>query len=111
MRVLIVLALPFLALAFVPHSKSPSVSDRVCLSAGATAVLEPKEMVKVFGRLAEKYIMLDDSGGMCCYSGCSGEKNLVVHWGVWFSPFHRLNTDYLILIAKPSTRRKCLSRL
>jgi len=28
-------------------------------------------MVKLFGRLAEKYIMLDDSGGMCCYSACS----------------------------------------
>ena len=40
----------------------------------ATAVadldLDPKEVVKVFGRLAEKYIMLDESGGMCCYSAC-----------------------------------------
>jgi hypothetical protein len=33
--------------------------------------IEPKEAVKLFGRLAEKYIMLDESGGMCCYSGCS----------------------------------------
>ena len=33
---------------------------------------DPKEAVKVFGRLAEKYIMLDSSGGMCCYSACSG---------------------------------------
>ena len=33
----------------------------------------PKEAVKLFGRLAEKYIMLDSSGGMCCYSACSGE--------------------------------------
>lgn len=32
--------------------------------------LEPKEVVKIFGRLAEKYIMLDESGGMCCYSAC-----------------------------------------
>lgn len=32
--------------------------------------MEPKEVVKVFGRLAEKYIMLDESGGMCCYSAC-----------------------------------------
>ena len=31
---------------------------------------DPKEVVKVFGRLAEKYIMLDESGGMCCYSAC-----------------------------------------
>lgn len=38
----------------------------------ATGVdLDQKEMVKVFGRLAEKYIMLDSSGGMCCYSACS----------------------------------------
>jgi hypothetical protein len=37
-----------------------------------TAPLDPKELVKLFGRLAEKYIMLDSSGGMCCYSGCKG---------------------------------------
>mmetsp|Transcript_2494 Transcript_2494/g.2991 ORF Transcript_2494/g.2991 Transcript_2494/m.2991 type:complete len:224 (+) Transcript_2494:85-756(+) len=35
-----------------------------------TVEIEPKEMVKLFGRLAEKYIMLDSSGGMCCYSAC-----------------------------------------
>lgn len=33
--------------------------------------IDPKEAVKVFGRLAEKYIMLDSSGGMCCFSACS----------------------------------------
>jgi len=33
--------------------------------------IDPKEAVKLFGRLAEKYIVLDESGGMCCYSGCS----------------------------------------
>ena len=33
--------------------------------------IEPKEAVKLFGRLAEKYIMLDESAGMCCYSACS----------------------------------------
>ena len=31
-----------------------------------------KEGVKIFGRLAEKYIALDSSGGNCCYSGCTG---------------------------------------
>mmetsp|Transcript_54511 Transcript_54511/g.80916 ORF Transcript_54511/g.80916 Transcript_54511/m.80916 type:complete len:177 (+) Transcript_54511:116-646(+) len=36
-----------------------------------TAEIDPKEAVKVFGRLAEKYIMLDSSGGMCCYSACT----------------------------------------
>jgi hypothetical protein len=35
------------------------------------AAIEPKEAVKLFGRLAEKFIMLDSSGGMCCYSACS----------------------------------------
>jgi hypothetical protein len=34
-------------------------------------IIEPKEAVKLFGRLAEKFIMLDSSGGMCCYSACS----------------------------------------
>jgi hypothetical protein len=33
--------------------------------------VDPKEAVKLFGRLAEKYIMLDASAGLCCYSGCS----------------------------------------
>jgi hypothetical protein len=33
-------------------------------------VVDPKDAVRVFGRLAEKYIMLDESGGMCCYSAC-----------------------------------------
>mmetsp|Transcript_14095 Transcript_14095/g.20627 ORF Transcript_14095/g.20627 Transcript_14095/m.20627 type:complete len:221 (+) Transcript_14095:1268-1930(+) len=33
--------------------------------------VEPKDAVRLFGRLAEKYIMLDSSGGMCCYSACS----------------------------------------
>lgn len=33
--------------------------------------IDPKEAVKVFGRLAEKYILLDASAGKCCYSACS----------------------------------------
>jgi hypothetical protein len=37
----------------------------------STHSVNPKVAVKLFGRLAEKYIMLDASGGMCCYSGCS----------------------------------------
>jgi hypothetical protein len=51
------------------------------ISAAATAAaddkvilletIDPKEAVKVFGRLAEKYIALDSSGGMCCYSACT----------------------------------------
>lgn len=38
----------------------------------ATAIDIKKEGVKIFGRLAEKYIALDSSGGNCCYSGCTG---------------------------------------
>lgn len=73
MKVLVLLVAP--ALAFVPTSRNPTLTNRVRLNADATTTeLEPKEVVKLFGRLAEKYIMLDDSGGMCCYSGCSGEK-------------------------------------
>mmetsp|Transcript_24109 Transcript_24109/g.29690 ORF Transcript_24109/g.29690 Transcript_24109/m.29690 type:complete len:226 (+) Transcript_24109:107-784(+) len=42
------------------------------LYSGETAIsMDPKEAVKIFGRLAEKYIMLDSSGGLCCYSGCT----------------------------------------
>jgi hypothetical protein len=33
--------------------------------------IDPKEAVKLFGRLADKYILLDSSGGMCCYSACT----------------------------------------
>lgn len=36
-----------------------------------TIETDPKEAVKLFGRLAEKYIMLDASAGLCCYSACS----------------------------------------
>lgn len=36
-----------------------------------TTSIDPKEAVKIFGRLAEKYIMLDESAGMCCYSACT----------------------------------------
>lgn len=36
-----------------------------------TVEIDPKDAVRIFGRLAEKYIMLDESGGMCCYSGCA----------------------------------------
>lgn len=37
----------------------------------APIAIDTKEAVKVFGRLAEKYIALDSSGGMCCYSACA----------------------------------------
>ena len=34
-------------------------------------MIDPKEAVKIFGRLAEKYIILDPTAGMCCYSACT----------------------------------------
>ncbi len=61
--------------AFVPLAR-PTIS-RIQLQESVTEVsMEPKEAVKLFGRLAEKYIMLDATGGMCCYSGCTGESPL-----------------------------------
>jgi hypothetical protein len=36
-----------------------------------TSIDPKKEVVKIFGRLAEKYIALDSSGGNCCYSACT----------------------------------------
>ncbi len=60
-------------LAFTPSNNNVG-RIRTRLYADATDVtVDPKEAVKVFGRLAEKYIMLDASGGMCCYSACSGK--------------------------------------
>jgi len=69
------------ATAFVPlYDKPTFICGRSVTSIGMggesasvveTVSLEPKEAVKLFGRLAEKYIMLDASGGMCCYSACS----------------------------------------
>jgi hypothetical protein len=68
--------------AFAPMSQCTISSRSASLHADATDVAEaaesttsittdPKEAVKLFGRLAEKYIMLDATAGMCCYSACS----------------------------------------
>lgn len=71
------------ASAFAPSASTSQPCIRSALQSEATATAEsaaetestiqtdPKEAVKLFGRLAEKYIMLDASAGMCCYSGCS----------------------------------------
>jgi hypothetical protein len=62
--------------SFAPMMASPSCRTTTTTSLFSTTEtspelsIEPKEAVKLFGRLAEKYIMLDESGGMCCYSGC-----------------------------------------
>lgn len=58
--------------AFVPGAKQEYPPSHVSslYSTVSETTIEPKEAVKLFGRLAEKYIMLDESGGMCCYSAC-----------------------------------------
>ena len=55
-------------------AESSSASSSSSSSGGgndAAVHIDTKEAVKLFGRLAEKYIMLDASAGMCCYSACS----------------------------------------
>lgn len=78
MRSLVVswLLTSYVAVAFAPiiHQKRGCFSS-LCVSADVDEVLkvviDPKEAVKIFGRLAEKYIALDSSGGNCCYSACT----------------------------------------
>lgn len=69
-----------LARAFVPLAHSPITAGpssaldstaETAEDATASVSMDPKEIVKLFGRLADKYILLDSSGGMCCYSGCT----------------------------------------
>ncbi|KAL7524947.1 hypothetical protein ACHAXR_000789 [Thalassiosira sp. AJA248-18] len=55
-------------------STSSALRSEAAATAESSAIqiqTDPKEAVKLFGRLAEKYIMLDASAGMCCYSGCT----------------------------------------
>jgi hypothetical protein len=70
--ILLVLSSVGIVAAFAP---SPLHGARVrggtSLFSTTNVSVDPKEAVKLFGRLAEKYIMLDSSGGLCCYSGCS----------------------------------------
>jgi hypothetical protein len=54
----------------VDASLEEEVDDSLELTVSKPPI-PPKVAVKLFGRLAENYIMLDASGGMCCYSGCS----------------------------------------
>ncbi|KAL9185422.1 hypothetical protein ACHAXT_003199 [Thalassiosira profunda] len=62
----------FASTASVPRATTSLHSEAATVESSAdTLQTDPKEAVKLFGRLAEKYIMLDASAGMCCYSGCS----------------------------------------
>eukprot|EP00977_Amphora_coffeiformis_P006254 scaffold1341_cov178-Amphora_coffeaeformis.AAC.31 len=54
-----------------PTDSIIQLSSSTTTAAESGVSVDPKEAVKLFGRLAEKYIMLDESGGMCCYSACS----------------------------------------
>ena len=54
---------------FQLHSSETIATDESSIN--DTIHVDAKEAVKLFGRLAEKYIMLDASAGMCCYSACS----------------------------------------
>eukprot|EP00980_Cylindrotheca_fusiformis_P021164 scaffold8136_cov127-Cylindrotheca_fusiformis.AAC.4 len=47
-----------------------STTELFSSTATTDVSIEPKDAVRLFGRLAEKYIMLDETGGMCCYSAC-----------------------------------------
>mmetsp|Transcript_23659 Transcript_23659/g.35155 ORF Transcript_23659/g.35155 Transcript_23659/m.35155 type:complete len:222 (+) Transcript_23659:119-784(+) len=78
----ILLILPLVVNGFAPAltssfaKTSSATSDTILYADVASEVdvevaVDPKEAVKLFGRLAEKYIMLDSSGGMCCYSACT----------------------------------------
>ena len=52
-----------------PHTRlktTASESDSRCWSD-----VDAKQKACLFGRLADKYILLDSSGGSCCYSGCT----------------------------------------
>lgn len=68
MKFLLALLLTTLVKGFVPSSSARQGS--LLYSTAEEVSIEPKDVVKLFGRLAEKYIMLDESGGMCCYSAC-----------------------------------------
>lgn len=54
----------------VPKRFSSTDHDETTQAVTSQAI-NPKEAVKVFGRLAEKYIALDATGGRCCYSACT----------------------------------------
>ncbi|CAJ1936583.1 unnamed protein product [Cylindrotheca closterium] len=71
MKLLLALLLTTFVKGFVPSLSSTQRQGGSQLYSTAEEVsIEPKDVVRLFGRLAEKYIMLDESGGMCCYSGC-----------------------------------------
>ncbi|KAL3938706.1 MAG: hypothetical protein SGBAC_006439 [Bacillariaceae sp.] len=69
LSILLALLLTTLVKGFVPSSSSARQGSLLYSTAEEVSI-EPKDVVKLFGRLAEKYIMLDESGGMCCYSAC-----------------------------------------
>lgn len=60
-----------------PHSARASAS-RVALTASSTAPaataveLSNGQLCKLFGRISDKVLLMDESAGACCHSGCDG---------------------------------------
>lgn len=44
----------------------------VVMSTAAAAELPGAELCKLFGRVADKIVLMDESAGACCHSGCDG---------------------------------------
>lgn len=71
MRLLLTVLIASLVQGFAPTFTATKQCTTELFSTASDVSIEPKDAVRLFGRLAEKYIMLDESGGMCCYSGCT----------------------------------------
>merc|ERR1719199_855027 len=63
---------PLLLLALAESFTPPSLPRHVAMSLSAESPPPLKEYSKLFGRLSDKFILLDASAGKCCYSGCTG---------------------------------------
>jgi hypothetical protein len=73
MPVLILLHSVALALSLGPTAR-PALLPRRCPAPIAQAVstsLSTVDAAKIFGRLAEKTLYLDETVGACCHSACS----------------------------------------
>lgn len=44
----------------------------VVMNTAAVAELPGAELCKLFGRVADKIVLMDESAGACCHSGCDG---------------------------------------
>ncbi|GMI51236.1 hypothetical protein ScalyP_jg3107 [Parmales sp. scaly parma] len=63
----LLLLLPLLCTSFsatIPTAPTPSLPT-------SPPIDDEKEFAKLFGRIADKFILLDASAGLCCYSACA----------------------------------------